>query len=149
MPYRVLPTGVIETDTLSEALEVQSALSGKKPQKPRANNGPTQRAGDQTLNIKVKAFLRALVAAPATKGLTTEAAAQILEIEPRGLPPVMRSLNRWCQKQGIVLDKLVTRDTGYDANRRPTSVYKLTDDGLTFFKVRLETTSPNDTEKGE
>jgi hypothetical protein len=140
MPYRILPNGVIETDSVAEALQVQNALAGKKP---RQQRGAIPKRSNDTLNLHAKQFIQALIASPT--GLTTERAAAALGVQPMSIPPVVRSLNKFCQRRHVVFGKLVTRTTAYE-NRRQVSVYAFTAEGRTFFARHLEQTSSNGTD---
>jgi hypothetical protein len=142
MAYRVLPNGVIETDTLAEAIAAQTAVTGKKPAKLHT----ARRADNDTLNGNAKQFLRALIAAPKTT-LSTEQAAKALNFGPKSLPPVIRSLNNWCRKHRVTLDAMVKRDTAYE-DRRVISVYRLTDEGRQFFQEKIAKSSREDDSGG-
>jgi hypothetical protein len=139
MPYRILANGVIETDSLAEALEVQNALTGKRNHH-RGQSRKTSNAKD-ILGLNAKAFLRELIKAPQT-GVTTEHAARAIGVEPRGIPPIIRSINNYCKRHRVVMTDLVERRDGYE-NKRQVSIYKFTDAGRTYFAKYVSEPSEN------
>lgn len=138
--FTIYLDGSIGTDSPQAALELQRAILGRKTRVSRPAGSAT--SSSDTLNLKAKLFLAALL--KTGKGLTTEQAARAIEVAPKSLPPVVRSLNSWCKHQKIVLDQMVKRTTAYD-NRRVISLYNLTDEGRVFFagRVELATAPPN------
>jgi hypothetical protein len=145
MAYRVLPDGTIETDTLDDALKARDAVLGRKTNQRHARGIVTKKS-DTLLSDVTKAFLRALVQSP--NGLTSTQAATAAGIGTKSLPPVIRGLNEFCRRKHIVMDSLVTRKTKFE-NRRPVSLYALTEEGRRFFEPTLKAHSSNEKSKGD
>lgn len=118
MAFRLLTNGVIECDTIDELRKLQ----GHRERKPRSRSDTKP----SDLGEMATRFLDLLL--KTDKGLNTEEVAVNLGISPKSLPPILRSLAKWSRVKKLDLDGLITRKMAY-VNRRPVTVYNLTDHG--------------------
>jgi hypothetical protein len=70
--------------------------------------------------------------------LHTDQLTTALGIEPKSLPPVLRSLKRWCEHQKLNFSGLIETKPIY-ANKRYLTSYHLTDQGRLTFAGRVGT----------
>ena len=127
MAFRMLPNGVVEVDTIGELRQLQGKRPERQPRnQPRASNKSAFNLSDTT-----KRFLLLLLRAP-QDGLNTAELAERLKLESRGIPPLVRGVATWCRDKKLDRDKLLTTRMDY-VDRKPVTVYKLTDQGKTTF----------------
>ncbi len=130
MPYRVLPNDVVECDTIEELQKLQSRR--RLPQKSRTQNDHDERpaAKDIQLTDLAKGMLSAML--QSGQGLNTDELTKTLGIEPKSLPPVLRSLRKWCQEKKLDFEGVIEKRPAY-LNKRYVTVYSLTDHGRVTF----------------
>lgn len=128
MPFRQLPNGVVEVDTIDELRQLQRSRGRERQAAPHAPTRPLKSTTD--LTDTTKQFLLVLNKAP--NGLNTAQIAKKLDLDSRSIPPLMRSISRWCRDNGQQRDKLMNSTAIY-VNRRPVTLYALTDEGRTVF----------------
>jgi hypothetical protein len=137
MPFRMLENGVVEVDTLDEL----RLLQGKKnrERQPRAQSRPSKRSV-AALSDEAKRFLLLLMTAK--NGSNTTDIAKRLGLEARQIPPILRTLSRWCGEKKVDRDTLLTTRMDY-VDRKPVTTYTLTDQGKTVFGPMAAEQSPN------
>jgi hypothetical protein len=135
MAFKLLPDGTIQTDSVEELLEARAALAGEQSSK-RQRANPKSRSAKVRVELSntVKAFLVALLKHPT--GLDTHQIAKAIEIDPRQVPPVIRHLTKWAEGAKVKLDDLLKRKPQFE-NRKPVTLYALTEDGRTTFGPML------------
>lgn len=126
MAFRILPSGAEECDTIEEFRQLRSQRG--HPAAPRAKRQLSK--SDSELSENARAFLRALIKSPT--GLNTDQASSELKINAKQLPPVLRSLAKWCDQHRHKPDTLIARKPVF-VNRRPLTEYRLTEEGLKLF----------------
>lgn len=137
MAFRVLRNGVVECDTIEELRQLQ----GGRPR--RSQPTGSRRSAKSThsqLSDTARALIVALLKAPA--GLHSEAAAKAIGIGTKSLPPQLRLIAKWCRDQKLTVESLLTQKVQY-INRRPQTLYQLTDDGRTTLPTILGLQSIN------
>jgi hypothetical protein len=120
-----------EIDSIDQAVALKQRLgssSASAPRQPRAqsNAAPQPKRGGDVLTMSTVEFLDVLW--KAANGLTTDEAAAALNVNPKSIPPLVRSLHNWCSRRSLKLDDLLTRRPRY-IDRKQVTQYKLTEQG--------------------
>ena len=130
MTFRILPDGTIETDKLADALLVREAIRGRRVDQQRKVRTQPNGSEGMILSAATMRFLAALVRTPA--GLTSDEVARAAEIRTGNIPPIVRELNSWARREGVVLAELIDRERGFERGR-PISTYRLSERGVATF----------------
>lgn len=141
MAFRILRGGVVECDTIHELRQLQDAKPRR--QSSAGSYRSHKAAPEPELSDLARAFIVALLKAPS--GLVTEKAAAELAIGPKSIPPQLRLLTKWSREKKVDLQGLLTQKVEY-INRRPQTLYQLTEEGRKTFPRLLGLQSPNGSE---
>ncbi len=134
----MLSNGVVECDTIEELRKLQSRRPTQKPRSVDRTKPTAPKAIELTEPTKL--FLNALL--KSTSGLNTDQLALELGIGAKSLPPVLRTLKKWCERKKLDFEGLINRRPGY-VNKRYVTTYSLTDQGRVKFASLVGTLAAN------
>lgn len=132
-----LPDGtIIESDVPEDAADAAASLTHRnnlsRLRAPRSASRPSSPRKSKAIAFdfadSAKLFIAALMRS--ASGMNTDQVAAAINIKPRSIPPVLRSIARWAQRKKMSIEDIIDRKAEY-VDRKPVTHYRLTDRGKT------------------